>query len=69
MSLRRELDREAKKKTDREKPDTKREPFLEVTQLKKMDHPYQPKQVAGGASINPQSDISCMKEPLSLNVN
>jgi hypothetical protein len=26
MSLRRELDREAKKKTDREKPDTKREP-------------------------------------------
>jgi hypothetical protein len=33
MSLRRELDREAKKKTDREKPDTKREPFLEVTQL------------------------------------
>jgi hypothetical protein len=33
MSLRRELDRKAKKKTGREKPDTKTEPFLEVTQL------------------------------------
>jgi hypothetical protein len=33
MSLRRELDRETKKKTGREKPDTKRELFLEVTQL------------------------------------
>jgi hypothetical protein len=33
MSLRRELDIEAKTKTGREKPDTKREPFLEVTKL------------------------------------
>jgi hypothetical protein len=39
MSLRRELDRQTKKKTGGEKPDTKRKPFLEGTMTLEKDKP------------------------------
>jgi hypothetical protein len=57
MSLRRQLDRETKKKTGGENPDTKRKPFLKgtitlendkpwtilITQYRWLEGPYAPK--------------------------